>query len=145
VAQLLAALREAGTTGQLTTLLDRNPAAHASLDNPGAVAQLLDALREAGATGQLTALARRAAAHASLDRANASVLLDALGAVGAQAQASELIERLPAAGQFQLFCTQEGRKDQFRFGRQADGHPARRWTWTDLGCPTSTREDGNPV
>ena len=43
------------------------PAAHAALDDPGAVASLLDSLREAGAHEQAAALAGRAAAHAPLD------------------------------------------------------------------------------
>ena len=67
MAGLLDALREAGATGQVTALASR-AAAHASLDDPGAVAGLLDALREAGATGQVTTLLDRdPAAHASLD------------------------------------------------------------------------------
>jgi hypothetical protein len=48
-------------------------------------------------------------------------LLGALREAEASAQAAELIERLPAAGQFHLFCEQEGREDQFRFGRGAGG------------------------
>jgi hypothetical protein len=52
---------------------------------------------------------------------------------GGRAQAAELIERLPAAGMFQLFCEQEGHAEKFRFGREADGRPAKRWAWTDLG------------
>lgn len=92
-------VRAAGATSQVTILLGRHPAAHTSLDNPGAVAGLIGALRDAEATSQ----------------------------------AAELIERLPAAGQFQLFCEQEGRGEKFRFGRSADGRPAGRWAWTDLG------------
>ena len=34
---------------------------------------------------------------------------------------------------FYLFCQQEDRAEQFRFGRQADSRPATRWAWTDLG------------
>ena len=132
VTALLYMLRITGATGQVTALATR-AAAHTSLDDPAAVAKLLDMLREAGATNQVTTLATRAAAHTSLDSSHdAAVLLDALRKAGARAQAAELIERLPAAGLFQLFCRQEGRADQFRFGRQADGHPARRWAWTDL-------------
>jgi hypothetical protein len=89
-----------GAIGQVTTLLDRDPAAHASLDDPGGVGMLLGALRKAGA----------------------------------QAQAAQLIKRMPAAGMFDLFCKQEeGRAEQFRFGREADGRPAKPWAWTDLG------------
>ncbi|WP_176743732.1 hypothetical protein, partial [Streptomyces fradiae] len=61
-------LWEAGAGEQVTVLLARDPAAHASLDNhPGAVAGLLWELREAGAGEQAAVLAERAAAHASLD------------------------------------------------------------------------------
>jgi hypothetical protein len=135
VAGLLAALREAGAASQVTSLLDRDPAAHTSLNNPLEVARLLDALREAGATGQVTSLLDRGpAAHASLDDSDAVAnLLGALRNAGATGQGAELIGRLPAAGLFQLFCTEAGREDQFRFGRDADGRPAKRWTWTDLG------------
>ena len=110
-------------------------AAHATLDDPGAVASLLGALREAGATGQVTALLNRdPATHATLDHpAGADSLLGALRRAGARAQADELIERLPAAGQFQLFRRLEGRGDPFPFGWDADGRPAKRWAWTDLG------------
>jgi hypothetical protein len=55
---------------------------------------------------------------------------------GSRAQAAELIERFPAAGQFlifRLFYMLESREDQFQFGREADGRPAKRWAWTDLG------------
>jgi len=128
-------VRKAGATGQVTMLLDRDPAAHASLDDPAALTWLLFALREAGATGQVTMLLDRdPAAHASLDSSAAvTALLDALHTAGAPAQAAKLIERLPAAGRFQLFCEQQGREDQFPFGRETDGRPATRWAWTDLG------------
>jgi hypothetical protein len=56
VAQLLGALREAGATGQVTALLDRDPAAHARLDLWIGVAALLSALREVGAGEQVTTL-----------------------------------------------------------------------------------------
>jgi ribosomal protein L10 len=133
VAQLLNALAWAGATGQITTLLKRDPAGHASLDDSCDVAALLRALSEAGATSQVTTLADRAAAHVSLDNpAGVAALLSVLGEAGASAQAAGLVERLPAAGMFHLFCEQEGREEQFRFGREADGRPAKRWAWTDL-------------
>ena len=135
VAELLFRLREAEATGQITTLLDRDPTGHTSLDDPGAVGRLMFALRAVGATGQIAALLDRdPAAHVSPDSSAAvAALLDALRAAGAPAQAAKLIERLPAAGRFQLFCEQESQEDQFPFGREADGRPAKPWTWTDLG------------
>lgn len=60
-------------------------------------------------------------------------LLKTLQEAEARAQAAKLIERMPAAGRFQLFRKQEGREGQFQFGRDADGRPAKRWGWTDLG------------
>jgi hypothetical protein len=57
---------------------------------------------------------------------------------GPRAQAAEPIQRLPAEGQFQLFSMQEGQEDQFPFGRDADGCPAKRWAWTDLGLTANT-------
>ena len=97
------------------------------------MARLLDRLRAAGAQEQATALADRAAAHIALDdpRGVAS-LLASLRKAGAQEQAITLADRLPGAGMFELFREQEGRQDQFRFGREADGSPARPWAWEDL-------------
>jgi hypothetical protein len=147
VAALLGALGEAGADGQVAALAHR-AAAQASLDEPYKVAGLLGALRAAGATGQIaTLLDRDPAAHVSLDdpgggelrvaasfeRFGVAELLEALGEVGAGGQAAALIERLPAAGQFDLFRSQEGHEEQFRFGRRADGRPAGPWAWTDLG------------
>ena len=60
-------------------------------------------------------------------------LLRALREARARPQAAGLIERLRAAGLFQLFCRQDGRESQFRFGREAGGRPAGRWAWTVLG------------
>jgi hypothetical protein len=98
------------------------------------LASLLGTLRDARATGQVTTLATRAAAHASLDKPHiVPRLLDTLLEARTSAQAAELIERLPAAGMFQLFCAQEGRGEEFRFGRETDGRPAKQWAWTDLG------------
>jgi glycine cleavage system regulatory protein/spore maturation protein SpmB len=134
VARLLRELREAGATGQVAALLDRDPAAHARLDDPLGVTGLLRELREAGATGQVAALLDRdPAAHARLDNPDRMAgLLRVLREAGARAQATELIERLPAAGMFRDFCKLEGREEQFRFGREDNGRPAGRWTWTDV-------------
>ena len=97
VALLLDALRDAGATGQVTTLASR-AAAYARLDNAGAVAFLLDALRGAGATGQVaTLLDRDPAAHTSVDNpAGVALLLGALHKVGATGQASTLADRAAA-------------------------------------------------
>ncbi len=52
-----------------------------------------------------------------------------LRAAGAREQAAALAVRLPAVGMFGLFLEQEGRADQFRFGREPDGTPAALWDW----------------
>ena len=133
VAGLLDSLREAGADEQAAALLARDPAAHAALDNPRAVAGLLDRLREAGADEQAAALAGRAAAHAPLDNPRrVADLLDRLRAAGFHEQAAALASRLPGAGMFELFREQADRQDQFRFGREAGGSPAKAWGWGDL-------------
>ena len=74
-------------------------AAHAALDNPGAVAFLLDRLRAAGADEQAAVLlARDPAAHAALgDPGAVASLLGRLRAAGAREQAAVLLARDPAA------------------------------------------------
>jgi len=124
--------RQEGAQEQATVLAGR-AAAHVPLDNPDAVARLLDSLREAGALEQATVLAGRAAAHVPLDNPDAVArLLDSLREAGALEQATALADRLPGAGMFELFLKQEGRQDRFRFGREADGSPAKPWGWEDL-------------
>ena len=73
-------------------------AAHAPLDDPGAVARLLDSLREAGAHEQAAALlARDPAAHAALNNpAAVAKLLDRLRKAGAHDQATALAGRAAA-------------------------------------------------
>jgi hypothetical protein len=71
---------------QVTTLLDRDPAAHVSLDELLGVAHLLVTLYEDLPFDQGAALASRAAAHSSLDNPHDGVieLLAALRGAGAQ-------------------------------------------------------------
>jgi hypothetical protein len=133
VARLLDYLRNAEVfPGQATALASR-AAAHARLDSSYHVADLVGALYRAGATDQVTTLASRVVAHASLDNPDSvAKLLDALRDAGAGAYVAGLVERLPGAGMFDLFCRQESRHKQFRFGREPDGQPATQWAWTDL-------------
>ncbi|WP_432246633.1 hypothetical protein ACRAR1_00040 [Streptomyces sanyensis] len=74
-------------------------AAHAALDDPGAVARLLQRLRKAGADEQASVLlARDPAAHAALDDPyTVARLLQELRKAGAHEQASVLLARDPAA------------------------------------------------
>ena len=60
MAVLLGSLRAAGAEEQAAALAGgRGPAAHAALDDPGAVAGLLDSLRAAGAHEQAAVLTDR--------------------------------------------------------------------------------------
>ena len=110
------------------------------LDDPSAVAALLTILLEAGAHDQITTLLYRdPAARVSLDDppppiwpAPPKSLLEGLQAVGARDQATALADRLPGAGMFYLFRSQEDRLSRFRFGRDADGSPAEPWDWDGL-------------
>ena len=130
---LLRGLRETGAEQAAAALLRRDPAAHVSLGDPNAVAILRVSLRIAGADEQAAALAERAAAHVSLDYPNAvPSLLRELWAAGAADQVTALAERLPGAGMFELFRELADRPDRFRFGREANGNPARPWGWEDL-------------
>jgi hypothetical protein len=47
-------------------------------------------------------------------------------------QVTVLIDRLPGAGMFEFFRQQDDRQDRFRFGREADGSPAKLRGWDDL-------------
>jgi hypothetical protein len=97
VAMLLGRLREAGMHEQATALLHRDPAARVLLGDPVAVGHLLGMLQQIGAQEQAAALARRAAAHASLNhpRAVADLLRD-LRKAGAYEQATALARRAAA-------------------------------------------------
>ena len=133
VASLLDALREVGADEQTAALLARDPAAHAALDRPAAVPWLLYALRKADANAQVKTLAARATARAEFnDAGSVDALMNALRNVGAEEQASELLDELPAEGRFDLFCTCANHQVLFRFGREADGSPAPTWGWEDL-------------
>ncbi len=76
---------------------------------------------------------RWAVAHIPLDDPDGvAELLGGLRGAGAEEQVTALEGRLPGAGQFELFREQESRQDRFRFGREADGNPAKPWGWEDL-------------
>ena len=79
-------------------------------------------------------LRRDPAAHVFLEGDSRPVarLLKSLREAGAEQQAATLAERLPGAGLFELFREQKDRQDRFRFGREADGSPAKPWGREDL-------------
>ncbi|WP_189554693.1 hypothetical protein [Streptomyces lavendofoliae] len=98
VAWLLDALLDFGTQEQVATLLARKPAAHASLNSPGAVAVLMNSLRKARAHEQVADLATWAAAHITLvGPLTVGRLLGVLQEAGAREQVATLLARKPAA------------------------------------------------
>jgi hypothetical protein len=120
-----------GADQQVTMLLDRDPAAHVTINGPYSMASLLGNLRDVGADQQVIALADRAAAYVVLDdREGVSSLLDIMRAVGADQQVAALIDRLPAAGMFDLVQAYTG--PRLHFGRESDSHPSESWSWDDL-------------
>ena len=132
VTRLLQNLQEADTQDQVAALA-RELGIHVALDHPVGLAWLLNHLREAGAQDQVAALARDLAPQVTLDHSpDVGFLLASLQEAGAQNQVTELVDRLPAAGMFELFRQQEDHQDRFRFGREADGTPAEPWSWEDL-------------
>jgi uncharacterized protein YidB (DUF937 family) len=96
VADLLEALRAAGSRKQVKTLLARDPAAHASLDNASNVASLLRTLQAVDAGEQVkTPLARDPGAHVCVDDPpGIAELLRALRSAGADEQADVLARRV---------------------------------------------------
>jgi hypothetical protein len=130
VARLLDSLRAVGAGQQVATLADR-AAASTPLDDPNALARLLDTLEEADADQQVATLLARdpAASTSSLDHPYAVArLLHTLEEAGPDQQVATLRTRLPPAGLFGLFL--KGADQQFRFGREPDGAPAKSWGWT---------------
>jgi hypothetical protein len=129
LARLLDTLEEADADQQVATLLARDPAASTPLDDPYALATLLHTLEAAAADQMVATLADRAAASTSLDGPNALArLLHTLEEAGPDQQVATLRTRLPPAGLFGLFL--KGADQQFRFGREPDGAPAKSWGWT---------------
>jgi glycerol uptake facilitator-like aquaporin len=98
VARLLRDLRRAAMTGQIATLLARDPAVHIPLNDPRGIAELICELRAVGATGQVTTLiARDLVSGVSLDYAGPVVeLLRELRAAGADDQVAALADRAAA-------------------------------------------------
>src|SRR5207248_9948332 len=119
------------------TLIARDPASHANLDDAFNTGWLLNALQSVGATGQVAALiARDPASHVPLDNpTGTSWLLDALRRVGAQEQAEILVGRTRQSGVLHARDEHSGRQGKFRFGLQSDGNPANPWDWDSLIQP----------
>jgi hypothetical protein len=131
---VLAGLRTAKAGEQIATLLARDPASHASLDDAMKTEWLLNALRSVGATEQVAALlARDPASHVRLDNpTGTNLLLDALRRAGAHEQAEILVGRTRRLGVLHAREEHSVQLDEFRFGRQGDGNPAKPWDWDSL-------------
>jgi len=105
LALLVNALQTVGAAQQLTALIDRDPAAHADLDNPSAVSSLLGALRAASAAQQVAKLLDRDIATHVTFRSTGILgatrgvanLLGALREAAAVEQVTALAERAAAA------------------------------------------------
>ena len=91
VAILLNDLRKTGE--QAAVLVDRNPAAHVSLETYG-VGMLLHSFKDAGANRQFNVLAERALAQAPVDNArHVATLLGAMWSMRSDEQAAAFFER----------------------------------------------------
>jgi len=77
------------------------------------------------------ALRNRLARRGAL-RLGVPSLLSQLREMGAEAQARALVNRLPAAGWFDLFVEVRQLGDVFRFGLENNRSPAGLWGWDDL-------------
>jgi hypothetical protein len=104
-----------------------------ALDDSDALAYLLEVLNKIGADGPAAALAARAAGQITLDDPSACRrLLEVLSAIRADRSLALLLDRLPAAGLFDLFIGAGDEQGQFPYGRQPDTTRAEPWTWSDL-------------
>ena len=124
----------AGASDAVTALLARDPAGHASLDDPGGVAELLRVLRVAGASDAVTTLlARDPAGHASLDNpGGVPALLRVLRVAGASDAVTTLAARAANAGMFGLFlAVLPDEASSYLSGREPDGAPSQSWKWQE--------------
>ena len=98
VARLLDSLRVADAQDQVTALLDRDPAARVSLDDPGGVARAAGQPAGGGRAGPGHHAGRpRSAARVSVDDpVGVATLLDSLREVDAQDQVTALASRAAA-------------------------------------------------
>ena len=139
VANLLYTLMEHGEEQQVAMLRDREPGILVALDLPASVASLLRAMWKAGWAEQVTVLAQRAAKESVNLTSGPGSLLNALRYVGAEAEVSTLVNRLPSEECFDHFLVEGDNKVVYRFGREPDGNPANRWSWEDLDLSRLTR------
>jgi hypothetical protein len=139
VANLLYALMEHGEEQQVAVLRDRDPGMLVALDLPASVASLLRAMWKAGWAEQVKVLAQRAAKESVNLTKGPGSLLNALRYVGAEAEVSTLVNRLPSEECFDHFLVEGDNKVVYRFGREPDGNPANRWSWEDLDLSRLTR------
>jgi hypothetical protein len=146
VAVVLKMLRGAGADDAVRTLLDRDPTAHVSVDDPWTIAWLLEELREAGDGDAVTALAARTANQASLDDpGDVAHLLEELREAGGGDAVTALAAWAANAGMFELFL--KAHPDEvhgYLFGREPDGTRSQCWKWQEPGQPETAvgEQDG---
>ncbi len=158
VGDLLAHLHGIGASDAVTTLLERDPAAHAELTEPAAIVTLLKALREcADAHATATLLARDPAAHTDPSHPHSvAQLLSELRSLGALEAARKLGARAAAharladvsitelqreldsidATSAAIFRARAANAGYFPerfapYGRGPDGQPSLPWNWAD--------------
>lgn len=112
-------------------LLARDPAAHVTLDTLGSVTVLLSVLREAGAQEQAAALAEWLPGAGMFDLFRDQDQVRRMWEAHARNPTAMVGMPLPLR-MVELIREREGRQDQFWFGREHDGSPARPWDWGDL-------------
>ena len=132
VAGLLASLRVVAAA-EHAELLAARAAAHIPLGNPALVTRLLESFRDMNLVDQARMLADRLAAYDSPRSGGTAPHLPCgrrQTASGDQAATSSA--RLRRGGGSQLLSEIDQEQDRFPFGREADGSPARQWSWEDL-------------
>ncbi|AXG82234.1 hypothetical protein DVK44_36180 [Streptomyces paludis] len=108
--------------------LHKNATTHG---NPQAAAALVNHLHALHPTDHRPT--QWAATHTPLDDPHAAaMLLDSLRKSEADKQATILVTRLPATGNFTAFIEIDDHRERFRFGREPEGDAAAPWTWEDL-------------
>lgn len=152
VSDLLLELRSAKAVNQIQIILDRDPARFIRIDNAGDLVRFFDVMRLIGAPGHIEALAcRNIGQEVQLDDPVSRIpfgihrrtgvlplevqwLISRLIEIDAVDQASTLIQRLPAAGLFDVFVENDDKygRDRFRFGIEYELDPAEPWSWQDL-------------
>lgn len=133
VLNLLDVLHSIGATEAHARLLHR-AVEDFDLVDAGAVAEVLVHIGRAGGSTHLSRLLARAPVERVVldDRADSRELVEALRRLGCESEIAALFARLSRAGFHRVALEFTGEAERYRYGRDRDGQPARRWTWDDL-------------